>query len=80
MDRVTRAKIDSLLYELRGWKADERRSSAEALAQRFRLDPMLVCRIAQAEGIALEGDDDDDDVDPNQVTAIMSQDELDLRE
>jgi hypothetical protein len=78
MDRATRAKIDSLLYELRSWKQGECRSTAEALAQRFHLDPMLVRRIAQAEGIGLTADDHDADVDPNQATAIMSTDDLDL--
>ena len=87
MDRTTRAKIESLLYELRSWKPGECRSTAEALAQRFHLDPMVVRRIAQDEGIALSlhapsglrgGEDDDADADPNQATAVMSTDDLDL--
>lgn len=78
MDRATRAKIDSLLYELRSWTKGECRSNADALAQRFHLDPMLVRRIAQAEGIALGEDDPDADVDPNQATAVMSTEDIDL--
>jgi hypothetical protein len=78
MDRATRAKIDSLLYELRSWKQGESRSTAEALAHRFHLDPMVVRRIAQAEGIALGTDENEADVDPNQATAVMSTDDLDL--
>jgi hypothetical protein len=78
MDRATRAKIDSLLYELRSWKQGEFRGTAEGLAQRFHLDPLVVRRIAEAEGIALCDDSDDADVDPNQATAVMSTDDLDL--
>jgi hypothetical protein len=78
MDRATRAKIDSLLYELRSWKPGECRSSADALAARFRLDPMMVQRIAEAEGVPLPHDDDDAEVDPNQATAVMSTKDLDL--
>ena len=55
MDRATKAKIDSLLYELRGHDAGEPMPSAEALAKRFHLDPMLVRRIAQSEGIRARG-------------------------
>jgi hypothetical protein len=78
MDRATRAKIESLLYELRSWRPGECRHTADALAVRFHLDPMLVRRLAQAEGIGLEGEPDDPDADPNQATAIMSTDDLDL--
>jgi hypothetical protein len=78
MDRATRARIDSLLYELRSWKPGECRANADALAQRFHLDPMLVKRIAQDEGIPLEGEDEDDDVDPNQATQVMNSEDIEL--
>ena len=54
MDRVTRAKVDSLLYELRSWEPGEQRHSIEELAKRFRLDPFVVRRIAETEGLDIE--------------------------
>ncbi len=54
MDRVSKAKVDSLLAELRSWPAGELRSDVESLARRFRLDPMIIRRIAQTEGVVLE--------------------------
>ena len=74
MDRVTRAKIDSLLYELRGW--DEPRESLEELARRYSLDPMLVARIAQAEGVQLGESNTQEHTDPNQTTQVMDSEEL----
>lgn len=54
VDRATRAKVDSLLYELRSWSPGEQRYSIEELARRFHLDPFVVRRIAETEGHDLE--------------------------
>lgn len=51
MDRVTRAKIESLVHELRSWRDGGRRRSLEELVERYKLDPLLIRRIAEAEGI-----------------------------
>ncbi|MEM6992427.1 MAG: hypothetical protein AAF721_18080 [Myxococcota bacterium] len=53
VDRQTQAQIESLLHELRSWPAHEVRAGRDELARRFRLDPMIVDRLAQAEGIDL---------------------------
>jgi hypothetical protein len=54
MDRVEKAKLESLIAELRSWPPGERRSDAENLARRYRLDPMIVARVAEAEGIKFD--------------------------
>lgn len=54
MDRVEKAKLESLIAELRSWRPGEQRSDAENLARRYRLDPMIVARVAEAEGIEFE--------------------------
>lgn len=51
VDRVTKAKVESLIAEFRAWAPGEVREGVEDLARRFRLDPMIVKRIAQNEGI-----------------------------
>lgn len=55
MDSQTKAKIDSLLYELRTWDdAEDPPCSLQDLARRFQLDPLVVQRIAQSEGWDLD--------------------------
>jgi len=54
VDRATRAKVDSLLYELRSWAPGEQRFSIDELARRFCLDPFVVRRIAETEGLDVE--------------------------
>lgn len=54
MDRVDKAKLESLIAEIRSWPPGEVRSDAENLARRYRLDPMIVKRVAESEGIAFE--------------------------
>lgn len=71
MDRVTRAKIESLLYALRSWEDDAPRPQVQGLADRYALDPMVVARIAQSEGIELEWQMDGPRVDANRVTAPL---------
>jgi hypothetical protein len=46
--------VDSLLYELRSWAPGELRFSIEELAKRFHLDPFVVRRIAETEGLDLD--------------------------
>lgn len=55
VDRETKARIDSLLYELRTWvPGGEPKETLAELAKRFDLDPFVVKRIAHAEGWPLE--------------------------
>jgi hypothetical protein len=64
VDRETKGKIDSLLYALRAWDPGEPPESVDDLAKRFQLDPLVVQRICEAEGLswpdgvpdAIEGD------------------------
>lgn len=72
MDRVTQAKIESLLYALRSWEDDAPRPHVQGLADRFKLDPMVVSRIAQAEGIEVGRGVDAPRIDPDRVTAPLS--------
>lgn len=56
MDRQTKARIDSLLYELRSWDPGAPPPwTLNELAKKFQLDPMVVKRIAEAEGYILNG-------------------------
>ncbi|MBK6917803.1 MAG: hypothetical protein IPH07_10420 [Deltaproteobacteria bacterium] len=74
MDRTTRAKIDSMLYEVRSFP-ERAPWDVDALARRYQTDPMVIRALLETEGVALV-EDADDDVDPNQTTQVMSQDEL----
>lgn len=57
MKRQDRAKIDSLLHELRSWDPDaDPPEGLDELALRFQLDPLVVKRLAQSEGWNLNGD------------------------
>ena len=75
MDRVTRARIDSLLYEVRKFR-DRRSWSAEELGRRYCLDPMMVRRLLEAEGVASAAEREPTDQDPNQSTLVMSRDDV----
>jgi hypothetical protein len=55
MDRATQARIESLLFEVRGWAEGTARPPLAELARRFRLDPLIVQRILESEGIEVEG-------------------------
>jgi hypothetical protein len=77
MDRAARAKIDSLLYEVR--RFPERAPwDIEALARRYQLDPVIIRGLLETEGAAMLGDDDDEGADPNGTTQVMSVDDLGL--
>lgn len=57
VERADKAKIDSLLYELRSWSPNEAPPMSLAeLAQKFQLDPLVVKRVAQSEGWEVNGD------------------------
>ncbi len=75
MDRTTRAKIDSMLYEVRNFP-ERGPWDVDALARRYQTDPMVIRALLETEGVALVDDADDGEVDPNQTTQVMSQDEL----
>jgi hypothetical protein len=74
MDRVTRARIDSLLWEVRRFP-DRAPWSIHELGRRYCLDPMMVRGLLESEGIATDAAPEPDD-DPNQTTQVMSSDEL----
>ncbi|MEM6293761.1 MAG: hypothetical protein AAGA54_20975 [Myxococcota bacterium] len=77
MDRVTRAKLESLIHELRSRSVTELGSLAD-VARRFQLDPLMVRRVAEGEGVSLNDAEASAEPpsDPNQSTQIMSLDEL----
>jgi len=78
MDHVARAKIEALLLEIRSWRGHTP-SSAEDIARRHQLDPLLVVRVAEAEGICLPypgSAGSDELVDPNQSTLVLHRAEV----
>lgn len=85
MDRVTRAKLDSLVHLLKT-SDGQGLGSVDDVARRLQLDPMIVLRVAEEQGVALEGrafvpradsaDAAEAGVDPNQMTQVMSFDEV----
>ncbi len=84
MDRVTRAKLDSLVHELETRSEEElgAAGSIEAIARRFQLDPMIVRRVAEQHGLCVAAQSepelsaDEGAADPNQTTQVMSLDDL----
>ena len=81
MDRVTRAKIESLLYEVRsaGTATNGRPPpawDADAVARRYQLDPMIVRALLESEGVPLLAPEAIEDSDPNGSTQVMSIDDL----
>jgi hypothetical protein len=77
MDRAARAKIDSLLYEVRGFP-ERAPWDVDALARRYQLDPVIIRGLLETEGAAILGDDDDEGADPNGTTQVMNVDDLGL--
>lgn len=81
MDRATRAKIESLLYEVRSWAPGSPQADVEELARRYRLDPLVVQRLLESEGVEvdetleLEAEEDTPD-GGRRVTAILSVEEI----
>lgn len=76
MDRVTRARIDSLLYEVRRFP-DRAPWGVEELARRYSLDPMIVRGLLESEGVPTDADTIDAQ-DPNQQTLVMNVDEIEV--
>ncbi len=74
---MTRAKVDSLVHQLRTCPTGEL-GSIEDLARKLQLDPMIVRRIAEEQGVSLQDGSGaaSGDTDPNQSTQVMSLDEV----
>ena len=80
MDRVTRARIDSLLFEVRRFP-DRAPWRVHELGRRYCLDPMIVRGLLESEGVVIVADrpsEPDVDASPNQETQVMHVDELKL--
>lgn len=81
MDRATRARVESLLHEVRSWPPGQIQSSVDDLARRFQLDPLMVHRLLETEGVLveetleLEGDEDVPE-GGRRVTAVLSEEEI----
>ncbi len=77
MDRMTRAKVDSLVHLLRTWPEGES-VSVEDLARKLQLDPMIVRRIAEEQGLRVQegAGASTGETDSNQRTQVMSLDEV----
>lgn len=81
MDRATRARIDSLLHEARSWPGGQVPVSIDELARRYQLDPLMVHRLLETEGIEV---DETLELDPEEdtpqrghnVTAVISDADL----
>ncbi len=74
MDRVTRAQIDSMLYEVRSFPG-RAPWGVDALARRYNLDPMIVRGLLETEGVEISGSDLEA-VDPNETTMVISTAEI----
>jgi hypothetical protein len=77
MDRAARAKIESLLYEVRGFP-ERAPWDVDALARRYQLDPVIIRGLLETEGAAILGDEDEAGADPNGTTQLMNLDDLGL--
>jgi hypothetical protein len=76
MDRATRAKIDSLTYEIGTWGDGEARLTAEELAKRFQLDPLVVQRIMDSHGFGSSPREPEGTADPNRTTQVLDLNEV----
>jgi hypothetical protein len=90
LPKVTQAKINALLEELRTWPPGEVRGTLVDLAARHELDVFVVDRLTRSEGLkvplgevseeVLFGSRDEDappDTDPNATTLDLDPDEID---
>ena len=76
MDRATKARIDSLVFQLRQRSRDVP-VPVDDLARRYQLDPLMVRRLAQAEGLPVpELDGARDEADDRSPTGVFDLDEL----
>lgn len=73
MKRATRARIESLVYQLRQCTG-MRSVGVGELARRYQLDPLLVRCIMETEGLLAHSRNDDDDEEeetPSAETQVM---------
>ncbi len=77
---MTRAKVDSLVHLLRTRPDGELESldGLDELARKLQLDPMIVRRIAEEQGVKVRDGHRaaSRETDPNQSTQVMSLDEV----
>jgi hypothetical protein len=68
-----------MLHEVRSWDVDSPGASVEDLARRFRLDPLMVQRLLEAEGLdgLLPGKRRKTEIDPRRVTTAIEPEMLD---
>lgn len=71
MDRVTRAKVESLLHEIRSWKQGGTRLTLDELADRFQLDPLMIRRIAESEGVDFDAPGETIEQGVDRTTAVI---------
>lgn len=74
MDAEAKAKIDRLLRELRSWDVGEQRYTVYELVEMFDLPPMVIQRIAFAEGHDLLIGKKP--VDPNAITQPLGPEDV----
>jgi hypothetical protein len=82
MDRVTKAKIESLQYALRALSPGAEPPDVNDLATKYQLDPLIVQRVAESEGVELRGTPGDGDAeasDPRSPTGILDLSEASRR-
>jgi hypothetical protein len=74
---MTRAKVDSLVHLLRTCPEGES-VSVDDLARKLQLDPMIVRRIAEEQGLSVQegAGAPTGETDSNQRTQVMSLDEV----
>lgn len=77
MDRIAKAQIESLLYEVRHFP-ERAPWDVESLARRYHQDPVVVRGLLESEGVAILGDPDGDEADPNSATQVMTHEDLGL--
>jgi hypothetical protein len=77
VEQGVRARIDSLVWLIRRWPKGAARAPLDDWARHFQLDPLLVRRLVQSQGLALGEEPEGDEVDPNQTTNVMRRAELD---
>lgn len=84
MDGKIKSRIGELLASVREWQPGDARPDVSALARRYRLDPLIVRRLLESEGIQLDPSELDSvarsHVDPDDATLVMRIDAIDLDE
>jgi hypothetical protein len=71
MDRATKARIDSLIFAMRGLDPGAL-VPVEELARKYGLDPLVVRRLAQSEGLPVGPEEPDrPPADPRRSTSVL---------